>query len=166
MSSRRLQLAIDPSLYEPIGRFIVNFGGLEAQLDFFSWTLLTPNQRLAQIAFAGLPFSVKVQKFGALFKEHVKDAAIVARMDSLRIAMEEMNEERNRLIHAGWGAGVEPGKSSRFRMTASARRGYVLESVVLGAADISTLADRCLALAGEVMDLLINNVMGIPRPQD
>jgi len=105
MSGRGLQLAIDPALYEPIGRFIVNFGGLEAELDFFSWSLLSPNQRLAQIAFAGLPFIAKVQKFSALFREHVKDAAVVARMDELRIAMESMNEERNRLIHAGWGAG-------------------------------------------------------------
>jgi len=124
-------------------------------VDFLSWSLLSKDQRAGAIALAGLPFSVKLGKLSGLYRHRVTDSAALQHMDELRRAIEAMNEERNRLLHAGWAAGGAPGVSARFRYSVTASRGYVQQTVILSREDVNALADRCLELATEVMHLIV-----------
>ena len=158
---RDLYLAVDPALYQPFGRFVVAFSALEGEIDLFAWTLLSKEQPAAQIALAGLSFSVKLAKFAALYRLRVSDPTSIERMNELRKAIEDVSEHRNRLLHSTWTAGSAPGTSAHFRYVASAKRGFVFESVEISAADINALADRCVELASGVLNLFMATVTPI-----
>jgi len=97
-----MELAIDPTLYAPMGRLVVSVSALEMCIDFLCCEMIGSgdHHRVGQILFAGLPMSTKIAKMSSLFQHRVSAPAALEAMATLRRPIEEVVEQRNRFVHS------------------------------------------------------------------
>lgn len=161
---RKMKAAIDPALLKPIGLVTVNFAMLEGSLSFFIWELIGREQQVGQIVTAQLSFRQLIDLFCSLYRFRVSDPKLLAEFERIRKSLHEAEEGRNKVTHSQWGAGDEPGSSTRIKTVARAKKGlqFIFENIT--EPDLDTLADFLATLTYEIMELMDKTLFAETKP--
>jgi hypothetical protein len=121
--------ASDPSQYErpfwePIGRFVFQFGYLEKDVDWSVESLLeTSHSRAAAVTHKIKNLSARAELIHTLTNLRTRDDALKQRMTILQAELIDLNSFRNNLVHGAWGAYfVEESKWQKVRIETQVRR--------------------------------------------
>ncbi len=152
MANRKAQAGASPGVIKALGLLTVNFNMLEQVIALHIWEFLGGDQTTGSIVTADLSYRLLVDKFCALYLERAKsqqaDAAEAsAEVAKLRNRLYAAGDKRNRLVHAVWGSGQEPGSSTKIKFTA---RGKGLRTTFeeTSPAEVQAVADEIAALTG------------------
>lgn len=156
MERRRLYAAINPALLAPLGEVTVYFNLLTQTISMGIWFLMggasLEAQHVGRIITSELSFRGLVNVYCSLYRYRFQDRERLAAVDGLRKRLEKAEEKRNTVSHSMWGAAPTPGKSTRIKATAKARKGWTPEFQEMSASDLQVIADEFAALASDLQD--------------
>ncbi len=100
------KLAMEKPFWEPIGRYVFNFGLLERKLDRSIIAVMGVDWRIGEFTLRPIQsMAAKINLFEALAKLHIpKDSELIEVLDSAVDDLREQYAFRNDLVHGGWGA--------------------------------------------------------------
>ncbi len=176
----RWHLTVGAGVLEAVGRVTVQFAHLEEELEALIWSLVAgfdvlgsapasvnsesgsslQAQSIGKAITARLMFRPKVDIACALLAERLPASPETTELLSrLKQALEDVSEERNRIVHLAWsGAGggrlsPAPGSATGFRMRPG-EGGRVQETIVVRTQeDLASMADVIAALGWQVSEV-------------
>ena len=110
-------------------------------------------QRTAQIVTAELSFRRSVELLSCLYRHRFPDQH-KDELTALCTRLFEAEALRNRITHSTWGAGGEPGYTTRMKITAK-QKGFSFQVEKMSREDITAIADGIAVIATEVLTFII-----------
>jgi len=90
-----------------LGLIVAKFGTLEAYMQMALSALLTRHQTIGMMVASTLSFDRSIQLFNAICRMKIKTPELLAEMDALCKKLSQAEQERNKLLHSNYLAGME-----------------------------------------------------------
>lgn len=102
------KLAMERPFWEPIGRYVFNFGLLEREVDRSLIVVMGVKWKVGEFTLRPIQsLAAKINLFDALARMYLpKDSPLIGTLDSLIDDLSEQYTFRNDLVHGGWGAHI------------------------------------------------------------
>lgn len=151
MNEQKLEPTLPQSVLAAVGRVVVNFNYLEQWVSFYIAFLLggtgNDSQQLGRIMANALSFRNLLDVLGSLYRFRTNGGE---EFEDLLRRLGSAEEERNRVVHSIWGAGVEPGTVLRVK-GAKKRHGRKLNITEMTIAEVAKIADDIAELSSNVV---------------
>lgn len=126
-----------------IGRVVVEFQGLEAEIKLFVQWMIPAPQRFAQIITAELSFKNSCALVSSLFRELHEEKPEMEQLSKLVRRAIELEEQRNVIMHSQWFG------EHRVKTTARLKRGIQFDFVKHDDQQLNDLAEQLNKCAQE-----------------
>ena len=137
-------MALNDNFLQALGRITVNIQTLETVLSFITWSLIGPDQKVGMIITSQMSFKRLCNLLGALFRHKVQSPERVEELNDLLRRAATVEQRRNTVIHSTWSTSDEAGlpEASRFKITASRKKGLNIQSEGATLDDLNEIADE------------------------
>ena len=129
---------LDPELLKALGEVVVRHSGLEEALRDAIFLEAKTDKVIVNVLYSGLAFRTLVEKFGAVYFEHHSPQR--KQIEQLCARLQDLNDQRNTLIHSFWTTSAGSQHMLRLKNIASAKRGLSLRAESVPTASVRQLA--------------------------
>lgn len=129
------------ALYLALGRLVFDFGQLEEAVRHALLGVFDEYDE-ARLVLMGLSFRQLVERFSVLYAPFRYDASGEVGVGALCRMLSQLNDERNREIHATWGFWADSGQPMRHRERLRANTGFSMTMESVPPKELLALAQR------------------------
>jgi wobble nucleotide-excising tRNase len=150
--------------YRAIGRISVMFSDVESWTSSFIWQLICPDQFVGQMVTAGMSFPRQLDLLISLFLHRFADPSQRESLKELTKRISELEQKRNMVMHSTWILqSSDPNEATRFKITATRKRGLHQSKEITTPAELDTIADGFQKALSDLCDLMIPLVSTLPQ---
>jgi hypothetical protein len=149
-------MVISNDHYRAIGRISVMFSDVETWTSAFIWQLVSSDQLIGQMVTAGMSFPRQIDLLTSLFRHRFDDPVKLQSLELLVRRISELEQQRNGVMHSTWLLlSSNPNEATRFKITATRKKGLHQTRVVITPAELDKIADGFQQALSELCNLMI-----------
>ena len=141
-------------LYRALGHVVFAFGQLDEALHDALWMALGKKDE-CRILTSGMRFPQLVERFRAIYSRFSNEGSGESGVDAICGELTQLNQERNRDIHALWGFWAETGKPVRTQRPL--KRGALgLKMETVDPANLFALAQKMEGVTDKIFEIMLD----------